>query len=124
MVMTIRESPVVAVAELVIRLTPGPWSSGAIQLLGHRDKPFLVARDPRAHHRTLRVRRKLSRRRNLWAANLVFVALAVFAGAAVRLQPASTTLDLLPVAAGLLIWLVCLPLLTARGCGTRGRARG
>ena len=42
MVMTIRESPVVAVAELVIQLTPGPVVERAIQLLGHHDKPFLV----------------------------------------------------------------------------------
>ena len=43
MVMTIRDSPVVAVAELVIRLTPGPAAEKAISVLGHKDKPFLVA---------------------------------------------------------------------------------
>jgi hypothetical protein len=42
MVMTIRESPVVAVAELVIRLTPGAVVERAIRLLGHHDKTFLV----------------------------------------------------------------------------------
>ena len=42
MVMTIRESPVVAVAELVIRLTPGPVVERAIRFLGHHDKTFLV----------------------------------------------------------------------------------
>ena len=50
MVMTIRESPVVAVAELVIRLTPGAVAERAIRVLGHHDKPFLVLvllRDPR-----------------------------------------------------------------------------
>ena len=41
-VMGIRESPVVAVAELVIRLTPGPVVERAIRLLGHHDKAFLV----------------------------------------------------------------------------------
>ena len=47
MVMTIRESPVVAVAELVIRLTPGAVAERAIQVLGHHDKPFLVVVHPR-----------------------------------------------------------------------------
>ena len=42
------------------------------------------------------------------------VGLAVFAGAAVRLQPASATFDLVPVVAGLVTWLICLPLLTER----------
>ena len=42
MVMTIRESPVVAVAEMVIRLTPGPVVERAISILGTNDKPFLV----------------------------------------------------------------------------------
>src|SRR6476619_5530909 len=43
MAMTIRSSPVVAIAELVIRLTPGKTAEGAIQVLGTNDKPFLVA---------------------------------------------------------------------------------
>ena len=42
MVMTIRESPVVAVAELVIRVTPGAVVEKAIDLVGQRDKPLLV----------------------------------------------------------------------------------
>ncbi len=42
MVTTIRDPPVVAVAELVIRLTPGPVVERAIQILGHRDKPVLM----------------------------------------------------------------------------------
>src|SRR5687768_13263454 len=41
--LTIRESPVVAVAEAVIRLTPGAMAEWAIQTLGHWDKPVLVA---------------------------------------------------------------------------------
>ena len=41
--LTIRESPVVAVAEAVIRLTPGALAEWAIQTLGHWDKPVLVA---------------------------------------------------------------------------------
>ena len=43
MVLTIRESPVVAVAELVIKLTPGAAAERAISVLGQNDKPALVA---------------------------------------------------------------------------------
>ena len=42
MAMTIRESPVVAVAELVIRLTPGWLAEYLIGLVGHLDKPLLL----------------------------------------------------------------------------------
>ena len=38
MVMTIRDPPLVAVAELVIRLTPGVVVERAIRILGHHDK--------------------------------------------------------------------------------------
>ena len=42
MVLTIRESPVVAVAEMLIKLTPGAVAERAISVLGHLDKPALV----------------------------------------------------------------------------------
>ena len=42
MALTIRESPVVAVAELVIRLTPGPVAEYLISLVGKLDKPLLL----------------------------------------------------------------------------------
>ena len=42
MAMTIRESPVVAVAELVIRLTPGLVAEYLIGLVGQLDKPLLL----------------------------------------------------------------------------------
>ena len=113
MAMAIRESPVVSVAELVIRLTPGPVAERAIQLLGHRDKQFLVTVVLVLTAGLFAYAGHLARR-NWWAPTLVFVGLAVFAGAAVRLQPASTTFDLVPVVAGLVTWLVCLPLLTER----------
>jgi DMSO/TMAO reductase YedYZ molybdopterin-dependent catalytic subunit len=113
MAMAIRESPVVSVAELVIRLTPGPVAERAIQLLGDRDKPFLVTMILLLTAGLFGYAGHLARR-SRWAPNLVFVALGVFAGIAVRLQPASTSLDVLPVAAGLLTWLICLPLLTER----------
>src|SRR3954447_14967069 len=38
----LRGNPVTDVAELVIRLTPGPMAERAIQLVGRHDKPLLV----------------------------------------------------------------------------------
>src|ERR1044072_3764003 len=40
--MNIREAPVVAVAELIIEKRPGSLAENAIDVLGHKDKPFLV----------------------------------------------------------------------------------
>ena len=113
MAMAIRESPVVAVAELVIRLTPGPLAERAIQVLGHRDKPFLVTVILVVTAGLFAYAGHLARR-NRWAPALVFCVLALVAGVAVLLQPASTPVDVLPVAAGLVVWLICLPLLTDR----------
>ncbi len=111
MAMTIRESPVVAVAELVIRLTPGPVAERAIRFLGHLDKPVLLVvilivlgarvrvgrptgptRVVAARHRVRRGRRR-RRRRGVGAA-----------GAA--------GLNYLPLAVGFATWLICLSLLT------------
>lgn len=113
MAMAIRESPVVAVAELVIRLTPGPLAERAIQVLGHRDKPFLVTVILVVTTALFAYAGQLARR-NGWAPALVYGALAVVAGIAVLLQPAATIPDLLPVAAGLVVWVTSLPLLTDR----------
>ena len=42
MAMTLRESPVIAVANLVIRLTPGWLAHYLIEQVGRFDKPLLV----------------------------------------------------------------------------------
>src|SRR5262245_3705474 len=42
MAMTIRESPVIAVAELVVRITPGWLAHYLIELVGQLDKPLLL----------------------------------------------------------------------------------
>ncbi|WP_185996011.1 molybdopterin-dependent oxidoreductase [Nocardioides campestrisoli] len=41
-VLTIRETPLVAAADLVVRLTPGPVAEWAIETLGPADKPVLM----------------------------------------------------------------------------------
>jgi DMSO/TMAO reductase YedYZ molybdopterin-dependent catalytic subunit len=111
MAMTIRDSPVVAVAEGVIRLTPGPVAEKVISVLGHRDKPFLVG-VILVLVALLFVWAGRLAARAWWAPLFVFVPLAVLGGVAVSAQRGASSLDVLPVAMGFVTWLICLSLLT------------
>ena len=110
--MSIRESPVVAVADLVIRLTPGPIAARAIDLLGHADKPVLVigilvimgvvfagARRPAPGARGGRPPSAT----RCWRRS---------ARVAVLSRNGAHLTDALPVAVGFLTWLVALSVLT------------
>ena len=109
--LTIRESPVVAVAEAVIRITPGPMAEAAIQAVGHWDKPLLVAVILVLLAVIFVVAGLLARR--AWAlAVLVFLALAGLGTAAVLSRPNASAWDLVPLAVGFATWLVSLNLLT------------
>ena len=111
MVMTIRESPVVAVAELVIRLTPGPVVERAIAVLGHRDKPFLVTVILVVLALLFAWAGRLARR-SWWRPMLLVAVVSVLGGLAVAVQHGSRTTDLLPVVVGFVTWVVCLSVLT------------
>ena len=109
--LTIRESPVVAVAEAVIRVTPGPMAEAAIQAVGHWDKPLLVIVILVLLAVIFVVAGLLARR--AWAlAVLVFLALAGLGTAAVLSRPNASAWDLVPLAVGFATWLVSLNLLT------------
>ena len=108
--LTIRESPVVAVAEAVIRLTPGALAEWAIQTLGHWDKPVLVAVILLLLGVLFAVAGLLCRRAWILGA-LVFVVLAVVGAAAVLSRAGTTMWDLAPLLAGFATWLVALNLL-------------
>lgn len=110
--LTIRESPVVAVAEMVIRLTPGDLAEWAIQTLGYRDKPVLVATILVFLASAFLLAGVLARRS--WSlAVAVFAALAALGGVAVMARSGATVLDLAPLAVGFATWLVALNLLGA-----------
>jgi DMSO/TMAO reductase YedYZ molybdopterin-dependent catalytic subunit len=111
MVLTIRESPVVAVAELVIRLTPGPVTEWAIDLLGRADKPVLVGGILLVLLGVFALAGRLARR-GWWLAVTVWFVLAALGLVAVLLQPGAGVVDILPVAAGLLTWLTVHAALT------------
>jgi DMSO/TMAO reductase YedYZ molybdopterin-dependent catalytic subunit len=111
MAMTIRESPVVAVAELVIKVTPGWLAEFLIRMVGELDKPLLLL----GIFVTLAVAFASAgglARRSWWAPAIVFVGLAGIAAVGVGVQRGATTIDQLPVAVGLVTWLVTLSLLT------------
>lgn len=118
MALTIRESPVVAVAELIIRITPGAVAERLIRLVGQLDKPllilgivlFLLAMGALAG--TLA-------RHSVIKPMLVWLVLAAIGGAAVLVQPGASIVDVLPVIVGFVTWLAVLsalakPLITER----------
>jgi DMSO/TMAO reductase YedYZ molybdopterin-dependent catalytic subunit len=111
MAMTIRDSPVVSVAELVVRLTPGPVVERAIKILGHWDKPVLVLGILLVLAVLFAWAGRLSARM-WWYPVLLFGALAGLGAAAVASQNGSSALTYLPLAVGFVTWLVCLSLLT------------
>ena len=110
MAMTIRSSPVVAVAELVIRLTPGSLVEKAIGTVGRQDKPLLVTGVLVASALLLAWAGHL-RARSWWAPALVYLALAAIGAYAVADQRDAGVGDLLPVLAGLAVWVAVLELL-------------
>ena len=107
MAMTIRESPVVSVAELVIRLTPGPVAEGAISVLGKHDKPFLVLGVLLLTAARLRLGRP-ARGPVVVGADAGLRRAGRGRRSAVMRQRGAGTVDLLPVAVGFVTWLVAL----------------
>jgi DMSO/TMAO reductase YedYZ molybdopterin-dependent catalytic subunit len=122
MVLTVRDAPVVAVAELVIRLTPGPVAERAIQAFGHHDKTVLVV-VVLVLLGLLFAWAGVLARRAWWASTLVFGALLVIGSIAVGSQRGASAIDALALVVGFLTWLACLSLLTAplsRAAGVGG----
>ncbi len=111
MLLTVRESPVVAVAEMVIRLTPGDLAEGAIDVLGYWDKPVLLAGILVFLAVMFVVAGRLARNA-WWAALLVFVVLTGLGAVAVTLSPGTNYSRYLPLAVGLVTWVVVLSILT------------
>ncbi len=111
MAMTIRESPVVAVAELIIRITPGPIAEYLISLVGRLDKPLLLVGIFVFLGVTFAWVGRLAQR-TWWAPAVVYAALSAAGAVGVATQRGSTATDQLPVAVGFVTWLVTLSLLT------------
>lgn len=111
MAMTIRESPVVAVAELVIRITPGALAEYLIGLVGQLDKPLLLLGIFLFLAAVFAWAGRLARR-SWWSPALVYAGLAAVGAVAVGVQRGAAALDFVPVAVGFATWMVTLSLLT------------
>jgi DMSO/TMAO reductase YedYZ molybdopterin-dependent catalytic subunit len=111
MAMTLKESPVVAVADLVIRLTPGWLAHYLIEQVGRNDKPLLLVGIFVVLALVFAWAGRLARR-SWWAPVIVYAVLTVLGVVAVSQQRGASNVDLVPVAVGFVTWLVALSLLT------------
>jgi DMSO/TMAO reductase YedYZ molybdopterin-dependent catalytic subunit len=111
MAMTLRDSPVVAVAQLVVRLTPGWLAHYLIGLVGQLDKPLLLLGIFIVLALLFAWAGRLARR-VWWAPVIVYGALTLVGAVAVSQERGSTAGDIVPVAVGFVTWLVTLSLLT------------
>ena len=111
MVLTIREAPVVAIAELVVRETPGPVVAFALKFFGAYNKSLLLGVIAVLSTVLFAFIGRWARAR-WWLPVAVYSLLAVLAAGAIIASADWTTVDLLPVAVGYVTWLVVLSLLT------------
>jgi DMSO/TMAO reductase YedYZ molybdopterin-dependent catalytic subunit len=109
--LSVRASPVLAVAELIIKLTPGAFAENAIQTLGHKDKPVLVTVVLIGLAVIFAWMGTLARR-SWWASLAVLAAVTGIGTYAVSQERTPGAVDYVPVAVGFLTWLICLSILT------------
>ncbi|MBD3913907.1 molybdopterin-dependent oxidoreductase [Nocardioides hwasunensis] len=110
-VLTVRASPLVAVAELVIKVTPGSTAERAISVLGHLDKPVLLLGVIVLLLACFAWAGSLARG-GWWRAMVVWVVLAGVGLVAVMSQRGAGVVDVVPVVVGLLTWMSVHPALT------------
>ena len=111
MAMTLGDSPVIAVADMVVRLTPGWLAEYVIGLVGQLDKPLLLLGIFVVLGLAFAWAGRLARR-TWWAPAIVYGVLAGLGAWAVTQQRGATAIDVVPVAVGFVTWLVTLSLLT------------
>ncbi|MGZ5404368.1 MAG: molybdopterin-dependent oxidoreductase, partial [Nocardioides sp.] len=111
--LAIRDSPVVAVAELVIRVTPGALVEWAIGTLGDQDKPLLIGGILVFLALVFAWAGRIAARA-WWLAVLLLGALAAIGVVAVAMQEAPSPVVYLPIAVGFVTWVVVLGLLADR----------
>ena len=109
----VRHSPVVAVAELVVEVSPGPVVEWAISTLGYYDKPLLVGGILVLLAAAFAVIGLLAARR-AWVATLALAVIAGVGVVAVAVQEAVSPIAYLPLAVGFLTWVLVLEVLTRR----------
>lgn len=111
LLLSTRDSPVQAVADLAIRLTPGPLVEWAVRALGFLDKPLLIA----GILLILAVLFALSgvlARASVVHGLVVYLAIAAVGFAALSTRSGFGYGELLPLAGGAVTWCVLLPWLS------------
>src|SRR4051812_11929714 len=111
MAMTLRDSPVIAVADLVVKITPGPVAHYLIEQVGHLDKPLLLTGIFAVLALVFAWAGRLAAR-VWWAPAVVYAVLTAIGAVAVAAKRGDSTVDYVPVAVGFVTWLVTLSLLT------------
>jgi DMSO/TMAO reductase YedYZ molybdopterin-dependent catalytic subunit len=106
----IRESPVVAVAEGVIALTPGPVARWAIDTFGAADKVVLLLGMFAILAVVFGWLGHLARRR-WWASVTGFGVLAAVGAVAIVAKPGANVVEFVPLVIGLIAWLLGLAVL-------------
>ena len=112
-VLGLRVSPVVAVAEAIIELTPGQVAEVLISVVGTWDKPLLVGGVVLGVVGLVALAGVLARWR-VGLGNLVLLLMAAIALGAMLLRPGFTAVSVVPLAAGVATWMVVLALLSDR----------
>jgi len=110
MLLTIRATPLLAVAESIIEITPGPLAESLIQLAGEYDKPILIV-GVAVVLLALSAWAGALTQRGQGLAVAVFVVMGGIGVAAVWTRPDATAYDVVPVVAGTVTWIVVLSLL-------------
>ncbi len=110
MLLTIRATPLLAVAEAIIEHTPGDVAEALISVVGQYDKPLLITGVTLGVLVLSMVAGALAERSQVLA-QLLFVAMGVIAFVAVQTRPGSSVYDVLPVVAGTITWLIALAFL-------------
>jgi DMSO/TMAO reductase YedYZ molybdopterin-dependent catalytic subunit len=113
MLLTIRATPLLAVAEAVIEITPGPLAESLIQVVGQYDKPILIVGVTLAVLALSAWAGALTQR-GQGAAIAVFAAMGAVGAAAVWTRPEANLYDVVPVVAGTVTWIVVLSLIVDR----------
>ena len=111
MLLTLRSTPLVAVGELVIRHTPGAVAHWVIDLIGNKDKPLLMVLVTIVMLLFMLAAGRLAES-SWWAPILVWLFMGAVGLWAVLSQHDAKAVDFLPVAAGVVTWIVVLSLLT------------
>ena len=113
MVLTIRATPLLAVAEAVVEITPGPLAESLIQVVGQYDKPLLIIGVTLGLLGLSAWAGALSPRGQAFPI-AVFVLMGALGAAAAGTRPQASPVDVVPVVAGTLTWIVVLALLVDR----------